>query len=152
MAVATEFIATTWSRGTTSGSAADRPEETNRVKPLTIKAPNRIAQVVGAGREQGADAEHQQQPAEVRADEHQPPVPAVQQRAGERAEQRVGQEQHGERPGDLPRVGGPLGVEQDRTRQSGLEQAVAELAHRRSSSSRQNSGRPRTERQTAMGA
>ena len=42
VAVATEFIVTTRSRGTTSGSAADRPEETNRVKPLTINAPNRI--------------------------------------------------------------------------------------------------------------
>ena len=42
VAVATEFIVTTCSRGTTSGSAADRPEETNRVNPLTISAPNRI--------------------------------------------------------------------------------------------------------------
>ena len=42
VAVATEFIVTTRSRGTTSGSAADRPEETNRVKPLAISAPKRI--------------------------------------------------------------------------------------------------------------
>ena len=42
VAVATEFIVTTCSRGTTCGSAADSPEETNRVKPLTINAPNRI--------------------------------------------------------------------------------------------------------------
>src|SRR6188508_3377191 len=42
VAVATAFIVTTRSRGTTSGSAADRPEETNRVKPLTINAPNKI--------------------------------------------------------------------------------------------------------------
>jgi hypothetical protein len=42
VAVATEFIVTTCSRGTTSGSAADRPEDTKRVKPLAINAPNRI--------------------------------------------------------------------------------------------------------------
>jgi hypothetical protein len=43
VAVAAEFIATTRSRGTTSGSAADRPDDTKRVKPLTINAPNRIS-------------------------------------------------------------------------------------------------------------
>ena len=42
VAVATEFIVTTVSRGTTSGSAADRPEEMNLVKPLAINAPNKI--------------------------------------------------------------------------------------------------------------
>src|ERR1700694_315964 len=42
VAVATEFMATTRSRGTTSGSAADRPDNTNRVKPLTTNAPYKI--------------------------------------------------------------------------------------------------------------
>lgn len=41
-AVATEFMVSTCSRGTTCGSAADSPEVTNRVKPLTTKAPSRI--------------------------------------------------------------------------------------------------------------
>ena len=38
VAVATEFMVTTRSRGTTSGSAADSPEVTNRLKPLTVSA------------------------------------------------------------------------------------------------------------------
>ncbi len=59
-----------------------------------------------------------------------PPVPAVQQRARERAEHRVRQVQHSERAGDLPRAGGAVGVEQQAARQTGLEQAVAELARR----------------------
>ena len=130
VAVATEFIVTTVSRGTTSGSAADRPEETNRVKPLAISAPNKIGRSAGAGRQQCRDAEHQHQPPEVRSDEHQPPVPAVEQRARERPQQRVGEEQHGERGDDLPRARGAVGVEQQRTRKSGLKQAVAELARR----------------------
>src|ERR1700682_1091025 len=49
VAVATEFIVTTCSRGTTSGSAADSPEDTNRVKPLTSNAQNRIGRSVGSG-------------------------------------------------------------------------------------------------------
>ena len=40
VAVATEFIVTTRSRGTTCGSAADRPDVTNRLKPLTTSAPH----------------------------------------------------------------------------------------------------------------
>ena len=39
-AVATEFIVTTRCDGTTCGSAADSPEVTNRLKPLTISAPH----------------------------------------------------------------------------------------------------------------
>ncbi len=130
VAVATAFIVTTWSRGTTSGSAADRPDETKRVKPLTINAPNRIGRSSAPDGEQCGDAEHQHQPPEVRADQHQPPVPAVQQRACERSEHRVRQVQHGERTGDLPRAGGAVGTEQKPARQTGLEQAVTELAHR----------------------
>ncbi|CKS71610.1 Uncharacterised protein [Mycobacterium tuberculosis] len=38
-AMATEFIVTTCSRGTTWGSAADSPEATNRAKPLATSAP-----------------------------------------------------------------------------------------------------------------
>ncbi len=38
-AVATEFIVTTCSRGTTCGSDADRPEATNRARPLANSAP-----------------------------------------------------------------------------------------------------------------
>ena len=130
VAVATEFIVTTCSRGTTSGSAADRPDETNRVKPLTISAPNRIGRSLAPAASSAAIPSTSTSRAEVRADEHQPPVPAVQQRAGERAEHRVGQEQHGERARDLPRARGPVGVEQQGARQAGLEQAVAELARR----------------------
>ena len=130
MADATAFIATTCPRGTTSGSAADRPDETNRVKPLTINAPNRIGRSPAPAASSVGDREHQHQPAQVGADQNQPPVPAVQQRAGERAEHRVRQVQHGEGACDLPRAGGPFGVEQKPARQSGLEQAVAELADR----------------------
>lgn len=39
-AVATAFIVTTSARGTTSGSAADRPEATNRANPLASSAPH----------------------------------------------------------------------------------------------------------------
>ena len=130
VAVATEFIVTTWSRGTTSGSAADRPDETKRVKPLTINAPNRIARSCAPTASSRGDAEHQQQPTQVGADQHQAPVPAVQQRAGERPQQRIRQEQHRERTGDLPRARGTFGVEQKPTRQTCLEKAVTELAHR----------------------
>ncbi len=42
VAVATEFIAITCSRGTTCGSAALSPEDTNRVNPLASNALNRI--------------------------------------------------------------------------------------------------------------
>ena len=101
-ATATEFIVTTCSRGTTCGSAADRPDATKRVNPLTISAPHNTATSSGADGQQHRDAEDQQQPAQVGADEHPAPVPSVQQRTGERAEQRVRQEQHRERAGDLP--------------------------------------------------
>lgn len=37
-AVATEFMVTTCSRGTTSGRAADSPDVTNRLTPLTVNA------------------------------------------------------------------------------------------------------------------
>ena len=37
-AMATEFIVTTFSRGTTCGNAADKPEATNRAKPLASRA------------------------------------------------------------------------------------------------------------------
>lgn len=39
-AVATEFIVTTCSRGTTCGSDADSPDPTNRAKPLANNAPS----------------------------------------------------------------------------------------------------------------
>ena len=42
VAVAIEFINTTCFRGTTCGSAADSPDETKRVNPLTIRAATRI--------------------------------------------------------------------------------------------------------------
>ena len=86
--------------------------------------------VARARRQQRGDAEHQHQPPEVRADQHQPPVPAVQQRACERSEHRVRQVQNGERGGDLPRAGGAVGTEQQPARQTGLKQPVTELAHR----------------------
>ena len=126
-AVATEFIATTRSRGTTCGSDADRPDETKRVNPLTINAATRIGRSLAPDLQQPGDCEHQQQAADVGADEHQPPVPTVQQRTGERSEQRVGQEEHGEGAGDGKRRRFALGVEQERPREAGREQAVAEL-------------------------
>ena len=86
--------------------------------------------VVRARREQRGDAEHQHQPPDVRADQHQPPVPTVQQRTCERSEQRVRQVQHSERGGDFPRAGGAVGTEQKAARQTGLEEPVTELAHR----------------------
>ena len=45
-----------------AGSAADRPDETNRVKPLTISAPNRIARSLAPTASSAATAEHQHQP------------------------------------------------------------------------------------------
>jgi hypothetical protein len=80
--------------------------------------------------QQRGDSEDQHQPAEVCPDEHQSAIPTVEQRPGERAEQRVRQEQHGERSCDRPGGGGPLGVEQNGPREAGLEQPVAELADR----------------------
>ncbi|BBZ25739.1 hypothetical protein MMAD_00340 [Mycolicibacterium madagascariense] len=41
-AVATEFIVSTCSRGTTCGSPAESPDVTKRVKPLTTREPSRI--------------------------------------------------------------------------------------------------------------
>jgi hypothetical protein len=86
--------------------------------------------VVGSGREQRGDAEYQDQPREVGSDQHGPPVPSVQQCTGEWSKQRVRQVQNRERASDLPRADGTLRVEQQTARQPGLEQAVAELAHR----------------------
>ena len=51
-AVASAFIVTTCSRGTTCGSAADRPEVTNRLTPLTSSAPARIARSSAPTRQQ----------------------------------------------------------------------------------------------------
>ena len=42
VATETAFIATTCSRGTRCGSVAEIPDDTKRVNPLTINAPNRI--------------------------------------------------------------------------------------------------------------
>ena len=131
VAVATAFIVTTCSRGTTCGSAADRPDETNRVKPLTINAPNRIGRSLGAARRAA-------RPTPTTSTSRPRFAPTSTSRRsqrsssapGERPQQRVRQEQHGERTGDLPRAGGAFGIEQQRARQPGLEQAVTELARR----------------------
>ena len=130
VAVATEFIVTTWSRGTTSGSAADRPDETNRVKPLTINAPNRI------GRSLAPAASSAAMPSTSTSRPRLAPTSTS--RRSQRSssapangpEHRVRQEQHRERAGDLPRARGAFGIEQQPARQTRLEQAVTELAHR----------------------
>ena len=113
VAVATEFIDTTclawhhvWqrrrqARGDEAGESVDD------------QGGDQNCQIVCAGRKQRGDGQHHQQASDVGADEHQAPVPPVQQRTGERAEQRVGQVKHGERAGDGPRRCGTLGVEQE---------------------------------------
>ena len=82
---------------------------------------------VHAGADLGGDAAHQQRAQQVGAEQHPLPRPAVQQHAGERAEQRVGQQQHGEAGGDITGVRLALRVEQDGAGQRGLEDAVGEL-------------------------
>ena len=106
-AVASAFICTTCSRGTTRGSEADRPEVTNRLTPLTSRAPARIAQSSALDRQQRPDAGDQHQPRRVGADQNITAVPPVQQRSGERPEQRVRQEQHRERPRRRPTASQP---------------------------------------------
>ena len=126
-AVATEFMVTTSSRGTTSGSAADRPDMTNRDRPLVSSAAISSGNFAGADGQNRADPGDQDQAAGVRADEHQPSIPSVHQRPGERAQQRVGQEQHREGARDRHRVGGSVGIEKQRSRQPRLEQPFTEL-------------------------
>ena len=63
----------------------------------------------------------------VGGDEHPAAVPAVQQGADERAQDRVRHEEHGEAQGDGDGVGLPLGVEQHRPAEGRLEHAVAPL-------------------------
>ena len=74
-----------------------------------------------------ATASDQHRARGVRDEQHPAAVPAVQQRAGERPEHRVRQQEHGEARGDGERVGLPLGVEQHRPAERGLEHAVAPL-------------------------
>ncbi len=96
-------------------------------EPVDDQRGDQDRQIVCADREQHGDDEHHQQAPDVGADEHQASVPPVQQRAGERAEQRVRQIEHGERAGDGPRRRGPFGAEQQPARQARGEQAVTEL-------------------------
>lgn len=84
-------------------------------------------QITGPHRQDRADRGDEHQPAHVGADQHQPPIPAIHQRAGERPQQRVRQEQDREGAGDGKRVGGPIRVEQQRPGQRRLEQPVPEL-------------------------
>ena len=82
----------------------------------------------GSDGQNHADPGDQHQAAGVRADEHQPSIPPVHQRPGERAQQRVGQEQHRERTRDRHRVGGPVGIEKQRSRERRLEETLTELS------------------------
>ena len=84
--------------------------------------------VVRTDRQQRPDAGDQYQPRRVGADQNITAVPPIQQRSGERPEQRVRQEQHRERPRDVPRCRSPIGIEQDGAGQPAIEQTVAELA------------------------
>ena len=152
VAVATAFIVTTWSRGTTSGSAADRPDETKRVKPLTINAPNRI------GRSFGADGEQSRR----RRDEHQPPrlAPMNTSRRSQRSSSapangpsiEYGRNRTANAAGDLPRAGGAFGIEQQTAGQTRLEQAVAGTGLRPQFEEHRAASRLRTDRQRAIGA
>ena len=126
-AVATEFIVTTCSRGTTCGSDAESPDATNRDRPLATSAAEQQRYVAGPDGQDGADRGDENQPPHVGADDHQPSIPTVHQRAGERSQQRVRQEQHGECPGDGQGVGGTIRVEQQRPGQPGLEETITEL-------------------------
>ena len=103
-------------RGDEAGEAVDdqRAEENRRV-------------ACGGG-QQRADPDHREQSRQVCDDEHLPAIPAVQQRAGERTQQRIRQVQRREGAGDGPRVGLALRIEQQAADQTGLEKSVAELA------------------------
>ena len=80
----------------------------------------------------GADDEHSERAQDVGDDQDPLPPPPVEQYAGERADERVGDEQRGEPGRDVGRVRLALGVEQHRAGQAGLEDAVAELAEQAS--------------------
>ena len=92
---------------------------------------------VQSGRELDADSDHRKRPDQVCVGEHPLAPPAIEQYSGERADQRIRQQQHRESRGDVGGVGRPLRVEQHRSGQRGLEHAIAELA-----------GQPRTEQPT----
>jgi hypothetical protein len=73
------------------------------------------------------DPDGQQHPHQAGHDQHPLAVPAVQQCAGERPDHRVRQQQHRQPRRHGHRIGLPLGVEQHRPAQRGLEHAVGEL-------------------------
>ena len=139
-AVATEFIVTTCSRGTTWGSDADRPDATKRAKPLASNAPHSSGRSPAPTARIVPIATDHHQAAHVGADQHPASIPTVHQRAGERPQQRVRQEQHRESARDRHRVGGSIGVEQQRAghprlrtgrRRTGLPCAAAAVARSR---------------------
>ena len=68
-AVASAFIVTTCSRGTTWGSEADRPEVTKRLTPLTSSAPASTARPSAPNAKQRADGDDQHYPRGVCADQ-----------------------------------------------------------------------------------
>ena len=130
VAVATEFIATTCPRGTTSGSAADRPDETNRVKPLTINAPNRIGRSPAPAASSAATATTSSSRPRL--------APTSTSRRSQRSSSapangpstEYGRNSTANAPAIAHGPAARSGLNRSRARQSGLEQAVAELADR----------------------
>ena len=80
------------------------------------------------GRDLDRDDADQQAAQHVGPEQHPLPPPAVQQHAGERPDERVRQQQHGERAGDLGRVAGALRAEQHHPGQARLEHPIGALA------------------------
>ena len=99
----------------------------NRLTPATSSAADVQRRPGQPGGHDAGHAGHQGRPQQAGEDQQPAPVPAVQQGAGERADQRVRQQQHGQPGGHGDRVGLPLRVEQHRAAQRGLEHAVGPL-------------------------
>ncbi len=84
---------------------------------------------VVAGHHERDDRHGEERLEQVGAHEDVAPPPAVEEDAGERADDGVGQQQDRERRGDLDGIGLPFGREQHEGGEGGLQQAVAELRH-----------------------
>ena len=128
VADAIEFIVTTCSRGTTWGRAADKPEETNRARPLTTSAPHSTSTLPAPTARQ----------IPTRATDTSRPrlAPTSTSRRSQRSisapangpSSEYGKNSTAKAPAIANGSGGPLGVEQQRPGQAGLEESVAELA------------------------
>ena len=138
--------------GTTCGRAADRPDETNRVNPLTINAPTQDRQIADAGGQQRGD---RRAPAAAgrcwrrRAPAAGPSGPAAHRRTGPAAS-RAGTARRRSRRSPTASAA-RSGLNSSAPASPAWNRPSPNWLTARSSSSRRNSGRPRTERHTASG-